>query len=90
MSKLKNVFGSNLSYWMKHGGRKQKWLAERLGVTEPVVSRWKSGESFPKNADHIELLAEIMNVPVWLLFVEGGVEDPLEALSAVSDQLKNS
>ena len=72
------------------GAAQWKWLAEQLGVTEPVISRWKSGESFPKNADHIELLAEIMNVPVWLLFVEGGVEDPMEALSSVSDQLRNS
>lgn len=88
MSKLKDVFGANLSYWMKNGGRKQKWLAEQLGVTEPVVSRWKSGESFPKNADHIELLAELMSVPVWILFVEDGVKDPLEAIKHVSDQLK--
>lgn len=47
-------------------------LANRLGVTKTTVSLWINGKVFP-NADTLECIAELLNVPVWRLF--GGPED---------------
>ncbi len=44
-------------------GLKQKWLANKMGVSEVTVSSWCSGKSEPKK-EHIQKLSELLEVPV--------------------------
>lgn len=44
-------------------GLKQKWLANKMGVSEVTVSSWCSGKSEPKK-EHILKLSELLEVPV--------------------------
>jgi transcriptional regulator with XRE-family HTH domain len=48
---------------LKAKGIKQKWLANKLGVSEVTVSNWCSGKSMPKKS-HIQKLSELLEVPV--------------------------
>ncbi len=57
---------------MKERGITSIELAEKLNVTKATVSYWINGKVFP-NADTLECIAELLNVPVWRLF--GGPED---------------
>lgn len=43
-------------------GLKQKWLANKMGVSEVTVSSWCSGKSEPKK-EHIQKLSELLEVP---------------------------
>lgn len=86
---MKQVFGENLSYWLKAEGRKQTWLAEKLGVDRVLIYRWKRGEVMPSpNSEHLYELAELMNLPnVACLFIEDGVKDPAGALQKLIDEI---
>jgi len=44
-------------------GLKQKWLANKMGVSEVTVSSWCSGKSEP-NKERIQKLSELLEVPV--------------------------
>jgi len=44
-------------------GLKQKWLADKIGVSEVTLSSWCSGKSIPKKA-HLNKISEILDVPV--------------------------
>ena len=44
-------------------GLKQKWLAEKIGVSEVTVSNWCAGKSTPKKIN-LQKLSEILEVPV--------------------------
>lgn len=44
-------------------GLKQKWLANKLGVSEVTVSNWCAGKSEPKK-ENIQKLSELLDVPV--------------------------
>ena len=48
---------------LKSKGIKQKWLAERIGVSEVTVSNWCSGKSAPKKK-HLLRLSDILEVSV--------------------------
>jgi len=48
---------------LKSKGLKQKWLANKIGVSEVTVSNWCSGKSVPKRA-HLQKISEILEVPV--------------------------
>jgi transcriptional regulator with XRE-family HTH domain len=48
---------------LKSKGLKQKWLADKIGVSEVTVSNWCSGKSVPKRA-HLKKISEILEVPV--------------------------
>lgn len=43
-------------------GVKQKWLAERVGVSEVALSNWCSGKSIPTKK-HLLKLSELLDVP---------------------------
>ncbi|MGQ1787980.1 helix-turn-helix transcriptional regulator [Saccharicrinis sp. GN24d3] len=47
---------------LKAKGIKQKWLAQKLGVSEVTVSNWVKEKSYPSKK-HIEKLSEILNIP---------------------------
>jgi transcriptional regulator with XRE-family HTH domain len=44
-------------------GIKQKWLANKLGVSEVTVSNWCSAKSVPKK-EHLKKLSELLEVPI--------------------------
>ena len=48
---------------LKSKGLKQKWLANKIGVSEVTGSNWCSGKSVPQKA-HLQKLSEILEVPV--------------------------
>ncbi|MBP7510233.1 MAG: helix-turn-helix transcriptional regulator [Prolixibacteraceae bacterium] len=48
---------------LKSKGLKQKWLANKIGVSEVTVSNWCSGKSVPQKA-HLQKISEILEVPV--------------------------
>lgn len=43
-------------------GVKQKWLAQKLGVSEVTVSNWAQEKSIPTKK-HLEKICEVLNVP---------------------------
>lgn len=43
-------------------GIKQKWLANKIGVSEVTVSNWCSSKSAPKK-EHLRKLSEVLDVP---------------------------
>jgi transcriptional regulator with XRE-family HTH domain len=46
---------------LKTKGLKQKWLAEKLGVSEVAVSNWCSGKSVP-SPNNLERISQILKV----------------------------
>ena len=48
---------------LKVKGIKQKWLAQKLGVSEVTVSNWVKEKSFPSKK-RLEKLSEILDVPM--------------------------
>ena len=48
-------------------GYKQKWLAQKLGVSEVTISNWVSGKTTPKE-EHLKKLCEILEVNPEILF----------------------
>lgn len=49
-------------------------LAGRVGVSKTMVSYWLSGRNFP-TPENLEIIARILNVPVWRLFVSPDADD---------------
>jgi transcriptional regulator with XRE-family HTH domain len=52
-----------LKVLIKQKGFKQKWLAEKVGVSEVALSNWCSGKSIPTQK-HLQKLSELLDVPV--------------------------
>jgi transcriptional regulator with XRE-family HTH domain len=48
-------------------GYKQKWLAQKLGVSEVTVSNWVSGKTIPKE-EHLKKLCDILEINPEILF----------------------
>lgn len=44
-------------------GVKQKWLANKLGVSEVTVSNWMKEKSIPSKK-HLEQLSHVLSVPL--------------------------
>lgn len=38
---------NNINYWIEKRGYKKKWVAEQIGVSQNVLSRWINGHSMP-------------------------------------------
>lgn len=84
---LKKIFSDNFNYWIESEGRRQDWVAHKIGVNYAVVSRWKTGKNFPR-VDHFEKLAEIMGVHPAVLLVKDGVKDPVTTLKKILSDAK--
>lgn len=72
---LKLIFAANLNYWLESEGRRQSWLAKKIGVEYSAISRWKAGDTYPR-IEHFEKLAEIIGVNPAVLLVPDGIKDP--------------
>ena len=55
MLKLKELLQSK--------GLKQKWLADKMGVSEVTVSNWVSQKHLP-NKEHMNKLSALLNTPI--------------------------
>lgn len=86
---LKENFRRNFSYWLASQDKKQKWVAEQLGVTETTITRWKKGTREP-TLDQIGKIADLMGIPGSLLFEEGGLVAPRTVLARLQTEINNS
>ena len=48
---------------LKVKGVKQKWIAQKMGVSEVTVSNWCSDKVIPKK-EHLQKLSDILDVPI--------------------------
>ena len=62
-----DVMDNNIDYWIEKRGYKKKWIAEQLGVTNTVLSRWINGHSNP-SLENAFKLARILDCKVDDLF----------------------
>ena len=89
LMELSEIARRNFVQWMESEGRKQKWVAQRLGVTENTVSRWKKGK-LELSLNQIGKIADLTGIPAPFWFIEGGIEAPMEAAKALADQVRKS
>ena len=66
MNKLKDI--------IRHEGRTQKWLSEKLNVSENTISSWVNNKSQP-SLKMIYSIAEAMNVKASDLLIEPKIEE---------------
>lgn len=76
MSKI--YFSTNLEYLRKLKGLTQSELADKLNVTEQVISHWENGRRQPNNMQMIGNIAELFNVKEDLLFTDLRIESNTE------------
>lgn len=58
-------------------------MAERTGVTQPMVYLWESGKNLPSD-EHFDALSFVLGVSVACLMVEPGVEFDIDSLTAAT------
>ena len=57
----REIFARNLSYYVEHSGRTQKYLAELVGVAPTTFNDWMKGRKYPR-IDKIEKLADYFGI----------------------------
>lgn len=57
----KEVFGRNLSYYLKLHGKEQKEVAAVMGVATSTFNDWVKGKKYPR-IDKIEMLANYFGI----------------------------
>lgn len=82
------VIGQNIRDWLVKEGRKQTWLALKLKVNRVTVARWLTGQ--PPSIENLFQLADLMDVPVALLLIPGGVKMPKDALARILSEVPKS
>ena len=58
---MSGPFGEFIRDHRKRSGFTQDDLAQRMGVSQPTVSTWETGESMPEH-DNMQLLAQVLEV----------------------------
>ena len=66
---------------LKEQGRKQRWLADRIGVHESVVSDWVNGRR-TVDQHRAKQIAEVMDIPFYLLFNDTFVAESVTGVAA--------
>ncbi|WP_233554904.1 XRE family transcriptional regulator [Atopobacter sp. AH10] len=79
------IFGEMLNYFRKKNNLTMEELGEMMGKTKSAVSRWISGDNYPK-VDDIEKLTKIFNTDVQTL-VFGGNQSNKTNIQNLYDQL---
>ncbi|MFA5713495.1 MAG: helix-turn-helix transcriptional regulator [Bacteroidales bacterium] len=54
---------SLLKQLIQSKGIKQKWLAQKLGVSEVTISNWVGAKTIP-NEENLKKLSEIMDISI--------------------------
>lgn len=57
----KEVFGKNLSYYLKIHGKEQKEVAAIVGVAASTFNEWVKGKKYPR-MDKVEMLANYFGI----------------------------
>ena len=73
MATLRENFAANLKRLLQERKMTQRSLAEKLGMTEAMVSKWTNKAGFPEERQ-IERVAKILGVPFAALFSDAGVD----------------
>lgn len=79
----KIVFGKMIDYYRKKNGFTMEELGSRLGKTKSTISRWISGERYPK-IEEVEQIAVFFDTDVHTL-VFGGSENTTTTLTQITD-----
>lgn len=61
MEKMREIVRVNIVRLIENSSISQKKIASDVGVSEPTIYRWKSGENAP-TLDNIDRLAEVLGV----------------------------
>ncbi len=62
-SKAREIFISNLKYWMKKRNKEQADIARDLKINISTVSSWYNGIAYPR-VDKMQMLADYLNIPM--------------------------
>jgi len=54
---------SHIGFWISKRGLKQKFIAQQMGVSQEMVSKWINNKAYPR-ADKLFKLAVLLNVKV--------------------------
>ena len=63
-----DVMKNNIDYWIEKRGYKKKWIADQLGVSKNVLSRWIHNHSDP-SLENAFKLARLLDCKVDDLFI---------------------
>ena len=77
----KNIFASNLNYYMEQEGISRKELSEALGVSYFTLTDWANGKKFPR-MDKVEALANYFGILKSDLIEKKTMESDPSALAA--------
>lgn len=86
MTWSKEVFATNLRYYMDSRGKNQKELAEIVGVSAPTMNDWLKAKKYPR-IDKIEILANYFGILKSDL-IEDKKEQPTE-IDGLSEKRKS-
>ena len=76
----REIFRSNLNYFLNLYGGKQKDLADYVGAKTTTVSGWTRGVSFPR-ADAMERIADYFGIPTSKLISQRFEDDDMSESS---------
>ena len=57
----KNIFATNLKYYMKESGKSRREISDALGVSYYTFSDWVNGKKYPR-MDKVEMLADYFGI----------------------------
>lgn len=87
MKESKIIFGQMIDYFRKQNNLTMEELGQKLGKATSSISRWVSGERYPK-IDEIEQIANFFNTDIYtLIFGFNYNEDSKSDLLTVYNQL---
>ena len=72
----KEVFATNLTYYLSMYGKEQKEVAEEIGVATSTFNDWVKGKKYPR-IDKIEMLAKHFGILKSDLIEEKGINKTL-------------
>jgi transcriptional regulator with XRE-family HTH domain len=79
---IAQIFAENVAKYRKKKGFSQYDLAQLCGISRAMISHYEREGMFPP-ADRLQSLADSLDVPVYQLFKQSGMETDSEA--AISD-----
>jgi transcriptional regulator with XRE-family HTH domain len=77
MENIRDVICKNCTRLIESSKMSQKTIASKVGVSEPTIYRWKSGENTPELAN-IEALANVLGVSTLEFYRTSEERAPIE------------
>ena len=84
MESYKEILRDNLHDWIEANGLKQTWVAEKCGISPAGLNKWLKQGAFPSKSEYLNDIAELIGVPVFILFIRDGVENREMIMKAIS------